>query len=315
MVARHHHYLPQFYLKGFTYNGSKKSKLSVIDIKENKYFVTTPRNVGGVRDFNTINIDGFERDAIEGTLSDFEGKAATAIKELENGAEFKDERKEIVLSLIALLSTRSPERREHLRKFNEELMKKVMALTVANKSRWESVTKKMNKNKTDTIDNISYEDVKKFVDDDQYKINLSNEHHIKMEIISLETVLPFLLKRKWLLIKTTEESGPFITTDNPTILTWKNPDTIPPFYRNSPGFGLLNTQIFFHLSKNIALIGEFDGQESVFPADKQLVASLNSIMMGYAYKQLYSPKLGFYYKDEKKGIVEGSNILQLFSKK
>ncbi|WP_256026020.1 MULTISPECIES: DUF4238 domain-containing protein [Enterobacteriaceae] len=47
-VARHHHFLSQCYLKGFTSNGGKKSKLTVIDLKERKTFESNTRNVGGL---------------------------------------------------------------------------------------------------------------------------------------------------------------------------------------------------------------------------------------------------------------------------
>ena len=49
MTARHHHYLSQCYLKGFTKGGSKKSKLKVFDLRNKKIFETIPRNVGGIR--------------------------------------------------------------------------------------------------------------------------------------------------------------------------------------------------------------------------------------------------------------------------
>jgi len=63
--SRHHHYLSQFYLKGFTDGRSKKSKLTVIDAVTRKKFESNPRNVGGVRDFNRIEADGVEPDVLE----------------------------------------------------------------------------------------------------------------------------------------------------------------------------------------------------------------------------------------------------------
>ncbi|MFZ3064317.1 MAG: DUF4238 domain-containing protein [Nitrospirota bacterium] len=69
MTARHHHYLSQCYLKGFTKGDSKKSKLTVIDFREKKLFETTPRNVGGIRDFNRIDIEAIDQNALEKSLS------------------------------------------------------------------------------------------------------------------------------------------------------------------------------------------------------------------------------------------------------
>ena len=84
-----------------------------------------------------------------------------------------------------------------------------------------------------------------------------------MEMIGIETILPLLLSRNWSLIKTTNESGQFITTDRPIILLWENPEKQPPFIKNNPGYGMSNTQLYFPLSQDLALSGEFDGKEGL----------------------------------------------------
>ena len=61
-VARAHHFLSRCYLKGFTQQGTKYSKLTTLDLKKESFFITTPKNVGHERDFNTIGLDGFEPD-------------------------------------------------------------------------------------------------------------------------------------------------------------------------------------------------------------------------------------------------------------
>ncbi|MDZ8249191.1 DUF4238 domain-containing protein, partial [Escherichia coli] len=87
-VARHHHFLSQCYLKGFTSNGGKKSKLTVIDLKERKTFESNTRNVGGVRDFNRLELDGVDPNYLESSLAEFEGSVATHLRKLEEGGEF-----------------------------------------------------------------------------------------------------------------------------------------------------------------------------------------------------------------------------------
>jgi hypothetical protein len=69
-------------LKGFTQGNSKKSKLTVIDLKELKKFETIPRNVGGMRDFNRVEIDGIDPEIIEKQQSEFESKVAHALKNI-----------------------------------------------------------------------------------------------------------------------------------------------------------------------------------------------------------------------------------------
>lgn len=260
MTARHHHYLSQCYLKGFTKGGAKKSKLIVIDFKERKKFETTPRNVGGIRDFNRVDIEGIDQNTIESDLSKFEGHAASALKKLEETLDFSGEKKELILNLIALIAIRSPERREHMRKFKAQIADKIMGLTLESKERWESQVSKLEEDNS-LSDKVTYEEAKKFFDGKAYTIEVAREHHIHMEMKQVGAVLPYLIGRKWVLIKATKNSGNFITSDNPVNLSWNEPEKIPPLHRESPDFGMKETQIYFPVSKNLALIGTFGGED------------------------------------------------------
>jgi hypothetical protein len=56
--SRNHHYVSQFYLKGFSKNGGAKAKLFVYDKEQIKYFQSSPRGVASKRDFNRISVKG-----------------------------------------------------------------------------------------------------------------------------------------------------------------------------------------------------------------------------------------------------------------
>ena len=310
MTARHHHYLSQCYLKGFTKGGGKKSKLTVIDFRERKRFETNPRNVGGIRDFNRIDIDGIDQNALEKSLSEFEGEAASALCDLKENLKFEGETRSLILNLIALLAVRSPEMREHWRKFQAEVAERIMDLSLATKERWESQMRQMKESGKEINEDLTYEDIKRFHESKEYDITVAREHHIHMEIVGINAILPYLDNRNWLLIKATDESGPFVTTDNPVNLTWKEPDKIPPFYRNSPGYGMKSTQVYFPVSRKLALIGEFDGPEGVIDGNRELISALNSKMLMFIYKQVYSPKIVFYFRGRNGEILDGTQVLK-----
>lgn len=312
MTARHHHYLSQCYLKGFTEGGSKNSKLVVFDLLKKKKFETIPRNVGGVRDFNRVDVEGLDQNVLEKSLANFEGHAATALRKIDSGSPFEGEDKELILNLVAMLATRSPERREHWRQFQAKVIDKVMSLSLETKERWESQTKNLPEGQTELSKDISYEDMKQFIDSKQYRIDLAREHHIEMEFVGIDAILPCLLNRDWLVIKSSEITGPFISSDNPVILTWNEPDKQPPFYRNSPGFGMGETQVYFPVSKNTALVGEFGGRSEVISANPELVAIFNSQIIHHTYKQLYSPKSNFLFLGSDNKILDGRYLLNQF---
>ena len=74
-VARNHHFVPQGYLAGFTDDGTRNGRLFVSDLASGSVFQTKPRNVAAKRDFNRIDTEGQEPDALEQALGEFEGRA------------------------------------------------------------------------------------------------------------------------------------------------------------------------------------------------------------------------------------------------
>ena len=71
-----------------------------------------------------------------------------------------------------------------------------------------------------------------------------------------------------------------------------------------------NTQVYFPVSKNLALVGEFDGHAGLIDATRELVAMLNSKLLMFAYKQIYTPKIGFFFIGESGEIHEGKQFLR-----
>jgi len=132
--ARHHHYISECYLRNFSVKQRKKRLLTVYSLSDQRVFETNPRNVGGIRDFNRVNVPGLEPDAVEKGWSDFEGQAANSIRNLSSTARFDGDDREVILHLIALFSVRSPQFREVMRKFTEDVSKSIMDLTLAKKS-------------------------------------------------------------------------------------------------------------------------------------------------------------------------------------
>lgn len=293
--ARHHHYIPQCYLRGFGVGNGKRCKVTVADLQTGSYFETNPRNIGGVRDFNRVAVDGMKPDALEGMLSTFEGKVADAIRNVSQNSKFEGEDRLAILNLIALLAIRSPQQRENLRRFEERLLKQVIGLTLATKERWEGQIQQLKAAGKPVDDSLTYDDMKAFYDKDKYDITMNNEHHIGLEFTGIDAVLPALVHRKWRLHTTTRAQGCFVTSDHPVLLSYKDPEKVPLIYRHSPGFGLLDTEVIFPLTQNALLVGTFDGRDATSQASFDLVAMANRRMIERAFQQVYTPDRVFPY--------------------
>ena len=314
MQARRHHYLSQCYLKGFTKGGSKDSRLAVLDFERGKFFETIPAKVGAIKDFNRINIPGVDPNEIENDISKIERQVASAIKNIEAKSSLDDEDKDVILYFISLLAVRSPEMREVWRKFREDEYNITIGILLSDKKTWESVQNQRRMNGEEVNENLTFEDMKQFYERKEYGIEVSREHHLEVEFVGADAVLHCLEKRNWLLVKTNSEIGGFITTDKPVNLNWIDAGSVPAIYRSNPGYGLRGTQVHFHISKNIALIGEFEGREGIVNATKEMVALLNAKMLCSFYKQIYAPKLGFYFWGKEDGILEGTHLLKYLDK-
>lgn len=309
-TSQNHHYLSQCYLRGFTNKDNKKSRITVFDLKRKKIFETNTRNVGGMRDFNRIDINGFEPDAVEKTLSTFESKVASALRHINETFAFDGENKNNVLAFIALLSVRSPYMRRHWEKLVSDEWDIIEGIMLQSKKRWNSIAAQM---KEDGYpDEISYEEMiemREMQKSGKIAFTLSTEFHLYREFISINIIYPLLLKRQWLLIHAAGKTGPFITTDKAVLLTWKEPEKIPPFYRDSPGFGMSDTQVIFPLSQRLLLIGELGGKEGIISGNTELIARLNSIVAISAFEKIYSPHEHFYFMVKENEIREGTQIL------
>lgn len=310
MIARNHHYLSQFYLRGFTRGRGKKSKLQVIDLSRRRKYETTPRNVGGLRDFNRVEAEGVDPNMLENDLSRFEGEAAHALREVDDGAPFEGPRRELILNLVAMFAARTPERREHVRAFHEEIATKVMDLALATPERWESQVRQMQEAGVDVGEDVSYESLKRFSDSREYTVDIAREYQIGIELELVEAILPLLHHRNWLILRTDSVKSPFISSDNPVSLVWKDPESIPPLYRHSPGFGLRDTQVCFPLSQSTALVGEFAEEVGDTEVTEEIVAAVNGKTIYFTNKQLYAPKMGFKFMSGDGQLLKGKEILR-----
>jgi hypothetical protein len=308
--ARHHHYIPQFYLRGFLPAGQKKPVLTVLDLKEQRVFQTGTQVIGGIHDFNRIEVEGVSPDSLENRLSFFEGQVSEALKKLEEKRTLADKQIfDTIIYFIALLAIRHPLVRTNVANAQASLTKIILASILANEERSESTLRQAKQDGVDIEEYMPYEELKEFFDSDEYHIVVPNESHIDMEFKGIDTILPYLFGRGWTLFVADENAGPFVTCDRPVILEWKHPESVPPFYRHRPGFALKDIRVIFPVSQNIAMIGEFDTPNKVIVAKRGLVSRVNTEVIRFAQYQIYAPATLFSFIGKKGDIRPGSDLL------
>ncbi|EFH6291847.1 DUF4238 domain-containing protein [Escherichia coli] len=296
--ARNHHYLSQCYLRGFTKNGGVKSNIIAFDLKKKTTFEAKPRNVGGIRDFNRIDIEGVDQNILESTLANFEGNVATELKNLKQGMPFSGQTKDIILSFISLLAVRTPAMRDHMESQIVKMVDMVAKMTASDEDRYNDTIREA----AFTVD-VSFEKIKNFIGGSQYSISVKREFLIAAEMKISRAIDNALHCRDWRLFRSTEESGTFITSDNPVGLMWTDESD------GSPGFLVENTCVLFPISKDIILFGDYGGRTGEHYANKNIASHFNAFVISNAVERVFSADRTFNYINVDGVIKQGNNLV------
>jgi len=301
--ARHHHYIPQCYLRGFLPK-RRKGKLTVIDLRERNSFETNTRNIGGERDFNRIEVGDVPPDGLEKKLSSFEGMVADTLRAVSLERNLRNKKTfDVLMNFIALMAARTPRVRELWSDAMDQLGRTVSCLMLSTKERWENTLRKMKADGVAVGDDITYEKMRDFVMSGEYTIRTPTETHILNELRAIDVLLPLLANRGWSLVTASDETGPFVTCDRPVGLWWKRPEELGAPFRQSPGFAMRDTIVLFPVSSTIAMAGEFEETNRVFDANtvydgnRELIAHINSQIILFAVRWVYASDPSFSFID------------------
>jgi hypothetical protein len=79
-ISHRHHYVPEFYLAGFTASGEKDDFLFVFDKDKKKQWKSKPNSIAFEHDYYRFDFKGLGPDYIEKNFAIFESKASKVIK-------------------------------------------------------------------------------------------------------------------------------------------------------------------------------------------------------------------------------------------
>lgn len=309
-IPRRHHYLPQFYLAGFTPSGRKDDLLHVLDMRTGRCWKSKPIGVASQLDYYRLDQDAFDPFAFEKGLSRFEGQAAATLKEVLAQRAIPDfEHRLTLINFIASTAIRVPSQRNMLAEAKKQVATMALQLAVSSPERWEALTSRM-KAAGQLVGDVSYEEVRDFaMDESRYTIELSQEALIETTFKALDSIIPLLLDRKWSIALAGDGAGDFICCDDPVARHWSISQH-PPIV---PGFSLRHSFIVMPLDRRTALLGEWEGEEEVFTIGRQGVAELNSLIMHSASRFLFLPSQDIYWLTQD-GRIAGEEELMAWYK-
>ncbi len=262
--------------------------------RDGKTFTANITNVATERDFNRVDIEGHPPDAFEQGIAKFEGELAPAlVRILESRSIDNEEDRVLLMNLIGLLSIRNPRQRENVRSFHERTGEIILDLATATKERWESQLRQMKAAGYAPEHEVPYEQFREAVKSKGYRLEVTNERHIALEMSTFDAVLETLVNRQWWVLLASKETGGFITCDHPVCLMFSDPERRGRFH--GPGHGLRGTQIIFPVGRHMALIGAFELKSQTTHINARHVADINGAIVAYAERQVYSTDASFSY--------------------
>ncbi len=283
---RKHHYVPAFYLAGFTPSGEREDFLWVHDLQQQgRKWRARPDNAAHERDYYRIEQEGVPANAVEQAFGIFEGQAATALESIATTrAVPRGENLATALNFVALQIVRVPTFRAMIERNMVELSKWQMKMVFGDPRAFEFVMQDMRKKGSKLPDGITWEQMRDYVfDESRYTVEINRGSTLGTLLDVSKSVLPVLAARQWSLVVANDDAPDFVTTDSPVSLVATTPDA-PPFI----GFGLRCTEVSVPLTRRVALVGNFDQEPAVIEADRILVGLANRQLIAQAERFVFS---------------------------
>lgn len=318
-----HHWLPQFYLAGFTASGEKTGSLWTTDLQRRVQRSAAVKKVACERDL--YRIDSVKNDPFcaEDKLGDVEGRVAPVIRKIiahsaiPGGEEFQ-----VLMEFIATMALRMP----WFRNMNFEAMqpfKKEMEEGMRIHPHQDVVL-----GGSQLSFRVSQSEMRQDVKDLRDPATFTHNLHMPTVMRLVPDLVPLLSRRRWSLIVADNDAGDYITCDCPVRLAWFAPPQNPAArmqpakqtvalsygkWRGSvppPGFGCKRTYLVFPLDRRTALDATFELPGQVTAADKGSVAALNGLLVMGAHRYLYSAQPDFCWMDDHERIRVSASLLE-----
>jgi hypothetical protein len=244
------HFLPRFYLDGFTREGL----LAVYDREQDGIRRQQPVNTAVIGHFYTMeDQEGRRRFEIEALLAEFEGKARPVIDKLvAAAAELTAEERSDLAIFVALAATRTPDMVNSVQALNGEMVKRVAKMMFTDV---DSVFARLRAEEryAAQADEELREQATWMVDmaqNDGFVVKTDQKWAVGMGIEMALKAAPYLAGRHWRVVHRDSEKLSFITSDSPVYLSTVAPRPPSPF---GVGLGSPDAFVSFPLHQSCTL--------------------------------------------------------------
>jgi hypothetical protein len=289
---RKHHYVPSFYLAGFTESGSDEDRLYVFDQCQIKKWPSTPRNAGYARDFYAVDLGPdvdpacFESGVLAGIECEFSRVVRESVEaeRLPTGNDM-----DVMMNFVAFMAARTPRIRRLVGQVTDLVVKAKMRSLVATEEGWQDLRDCLRRTGIQNDDD-EVEHLRQFILSGEYEVDLDRTSHVQKIVELVNAMLPLLAQRQWLLGIAAPGMPDFVCSDAPVSLapTDRFESTDEPHLANH------HTLLSMPLTRRVVLLGCYEERPPMFRVSEFGVLSTNSMTISEA-RYVFSAESDFVY--------------------
>ncbi len=281
--AADHHYIPKFYLKGFT---DKQGILWAYE-RNKAPRASSPRAEANREDYYTFSDRGYADDSVEKILSKAESLAAPIFRKIANPQfQLSDQQRLELYSFVAMMFVRVPAYREFVDKAAGQMMRDFTKQRASNAEEFYASLREF---EAKTGNNVGdYEKLREFALSGNYTVTQGSVgFNLRMSFQTALYVSEISEREYNHDIWYAPADSFFMTCDNPIAAI--RPDTDGSAWVGG-GFGWRDTEVIFPLNKRACLILRRRGKRISVAVDERRTQHVNALMMGVAQRYLYAPR-------------------------
>lgn len=282
---RKHHYVPQFYLSGFTAEPGS-SRLYVLDKEARRSYPSRINDAACERDFYIVEVeDEGDPFAVEKFFSTIEASGAEALRFITEHRTVPDgELYRKFIAFLAVMTIRGPGVIDMIEKPFAQIIKNVLWYATSSKEAFERFMADGSAEERAEVEGLTFKQARDFVRSDEYTVSMGQNFKLSLLFTMLEPAEPLLAERNWAVVAAADGAPDFICSDRPSTLCWTTP--MPgPF---GPALGMQNTTAMFPLSRRLALLGLFERVTIPPVLNATAVGVINMYTAMYAKRFVYS---------------------------
>jgi len=285
--ARKHHYIPRFFLAGFTNEGTKEGRLLVCDLNAGKRWWSDPNGAGHQRDFYRIDLAGYDPLEVEKAFQEIEDAAAPALRKLTGTEEPSpfDEIATEVLPLLASLAIRVPTSRRGVERASERVVRAAIPKALPRLPKPPPIIhSRLFGHLAPGVEPSpeEYEAAMLKFFEDEVRIEIDQTWSIAHMLSGFDFVLKKLAELYWTVAALPPGTPDFITSDNPMLFR---------------GAGLSGVSAIIALSRRVAAVGSvYEPERPVIHPDARFAGLVNALTLAAAERYVFSASEQIYWK-------------------